>query len=282
MIKPFKFHGKLYCFYKNGNPFSAVNGSANLSVLKPDSSSRRIYECAEFIDKSNEYSEISEFFKELRNPKISENISLIKDITLLTETNNFLDGHDLVETMPSKTVDIYKKHLTGIRIDLPLKVPSYAERLTDDKKHYTKSNLNVCYATPRSSRKARSWFETQLTVSKKTTQLPGYPKLNQPFFIVTDDGFWFKAHTTSSGNKQFSAVGDELIMGRWLKGRLAAAGLIEPVFDTLLDITREGAVTKEILNDYGRNSLAFVKTDQKAQDNSGKLLDVWYLSFEKG
>ena len=45
-------------------------------------------------------------------------------------------------------------------------------------------------------------------------RMEGYPEKNKPFFVVTDDGYWFKAHTTSDNNKQFSAVGDELIMGR--------------------------------------------------------------------
>ncbi|WP_336263470.1 hypothetical protein [Pseudogracilibacillus sp. SO30301A] len=55
--------------------------------------------------------------------------------------------------------------------------------------------------------------------------------------------YWFKAHTTSDGNKQFSAVGDELILGRWIKGRLAAAGLVTPVNDTQADTDRKGMIT---------------------------------------
>ena len=48
--------------------------------------------------------------------------------------------------------------------------------IRDSGKHYTKSNLNVCYAAPRSSRKARDWYETQLTVSKVITRMNGYPE----------------------------------------------------------------------------------------------------------
>lgn len=33
IVRPLKYHGKVYCFYKDGKPFSAVIGSANLSVL---------------------------------------------------------------------------------------------------------------------------------------------------------------------------------------------------------------------------------------------------------
>ena len=124
--------------------------------------------------------------------------------------------------------------MTDISFILPIKVPAYAERHMDDNRHYTKSNLNVSYAAPRSARKSRDWYETQFTVNKKITTQEGYPEKNVTFAVVTDDGYTFKAHTTSDGNKQFSAVGDELIMGRWIKGRLAAAGLVTPVNDTLI------------------------------------------------
>ena len=89
-----------------------------------------------------------------------------------------------------------------------------------------------------------------------------------------------KAHTTSDGNKQFSAVGDELILGRWIKGRLAAAGLVTPVNDTQLDRDRLGMITKEMLEAYGCDTLVLTKTDQKMEDEEGNLLDVWFLSFE--
>ena len=132
----------------------------------------------------------------------------------------------------------------------------------------------------RSARKSRDWYETQFTVSKSITLLPGYPKKNVAFYVITDDGYTFKAHTTSDGNKQFSAVGDELILGRWIKGRLAAAGLVTPVNDTQLDVDRTGMITKEMLAAYGCNTLVLTKTNQKMEDEEGNMLDVWILSFE--
>ena len=97
---------------------------------------------------------------------------------------------------------------------------------------------------------------------------------------MTDDGYMFKAHTTSDGNKQFSAVGDELILGRWIKGRLAAAGLVSPVNDTQLDHDRSGMITKEMLSAYGCDTLVLTKTNQRLEDEDGDVLDVWFLSFE--
>ena len=40
------------------------------------------------------------------------------------------------------------------------------------------------------------------------------------------------------------------------------------------------ALTKEMLEAYGCNTLVLTKTDQKTEDENGELLDVWFLSFE--
>ena len=69
-------------------------------------------------------------------------------------------------------------------------------------------------------------------------------------------------------------------MGRWLKGRLAAAGLVDPVNDTQDDADRTGMITQEILKEYGCESLYLKKTGQTALDENGVPLDVWMLSFK--
>lgn len=280
IVKAFKYHGKLYTFYKDNLPFSAILGSANLGVIKPEANNRRQYEISSIITDQNELTEISRFIDKLKAPNISSNIADIDGMPLIRETNTALSGIELVTTVPQSNVDFYKRCVAYASFLLPLKVPSYDERHMDDGKHFTKSNVNVCYAAPRSKRKSRDWYETQLTVAKEITRIEGYPEKNKPFFIITDDGYWFKAHTTSDGNKQFSAVGDELIMGRWLKGRLAAAGLVKPVNDTQADTDRTGMITKEMLQEYGCENLYLKKTGQTALDETGNPLDVWMLSFE--
>lgn len=280
MIRAFKYHGKIYCFYKNGEPFAAIIGSANLGVLKLEASNRRQYEFSSLTTDKTECQEIAEFIEKLKCPNCSAKISDIADVPLIFEKNTALSGIELVTEVPPSNVEFYKRCVTYASFLLPLKVPAAAERHMDDGKHYTKSNVNVCYAAPRSKRKSRDWYETQLTVAKEITRIDGYPEKNVPFFIITDDGYWFKAHTTSDGNKQFSAVGDELIMGRWLKGRLVAAGLISPVNDTQLDTDRKGMITKEILQEYGCENLYLKKTGQTALDEEGNPLDVWMISFK--
>lgn len=280
MIKAFKYHGKLYAFYKDGKPFSAIIGSANLGVIKLEASNRRQYEISAITQDSEEISEIVKHIDELKRENISANIAEIEGMPLIHETNTALSGIDLVTEVPKSNVDFYRRCASYASFHLPLKVPAYDERHMDDGKHFTKSNVNVCYAAPRSKRKSRDWYETQLTVAKEITRLDGYPEKNVPFYIVTDDGYWFKAHTTSDGNKQFSAVGDELIMGRWLKGRLAAAGLVNPVNDTQADTNRDGMITQEMLREYGCENLYLKKTGQTAMDEEGNPLDVWMLSFK--
>ena len=280
MVRPFKYHGKLYVFYKEGSPVAAMIGSANLGVIKPEASNRRQYETASLVTEPEICSQIGSHIQELAANNISCNIEDASGMSLIEETNTALTGIELVTKIPPANVDFYRRCAAYASFLLPLKVPAYAERHMDDNRHYTKSNVNVCYAAPRNKRKSRDWYETQLTVSKEITRIEGYPEKNVPFFIVTDDGYWFKAHTTSDGNKQFSAVGDELIMGRWLKGRLAAAGLVTPVNDTKKDTDRKGMITKEMLKEYGCDSLYLKKTGQTAIDEDGNALDVWMLSFK--
>lgn len=280
MVRAFKYHGKLYVFHKDGDVKSAIIGSANLGVIKLEANNRRQYEVSSLTTDPAESREILDLIRKLQDNGCSANIADITDMPIIREVNASLTGVDTVDQIPQAEVAIYDRHKTEISFVLPIKVPAFDERHMDDGKHYTKSNLNVSYAAPRSARKSRDWYETQFTVNKSITLLPGYPEKNVTFYVITDDGYTFKAHTTSDGNKQFSAVGDELILGRWIKGRLAAAGLVTPVNDTQLDHDRLGMITKEMLAAYGCDTLVLTKTDQKMEDEDGNLLDVWFLSFE--
>lgn len=280
IVRAFKYHGKLYAFYINDQVKSAIIGSANLGVIKLEANNRRQYEVSAVTEDASECNEIAMLIRKMSTSTVSVRIDDVVGMPIIREVNTSLVGVDTVEQVPQTEVELFERHKTNIFFVLPIKVPAYDERHMDDGKHYTKSNLNVCYAAPRSARKSRDWYETQFTVSKQITRLEGYPEKNVTFAVVTDDGYTFKAHTTSDGNKQFSAVGDELILGRWIKGRLAAAGLVTPVNDTQADKDRTGMITKEMLTAYGCNRLVLTKTDQKTEDEERNILDVWILSFE--
>ena len=280
IVRAFKYHGKLYAFYKDDQVKSAIIGSANLGVIKLEANNRRQYEVSAVTEDASECNEIAALIRKMAAPATSARIDDVVGMPIIRELNTSLTGVDTVEQIPQTQVELFERHKTNISFVLPIKVPAYDERHMDDGKHYTKSNLNVSYAAPRSARKSRDWYETQFTVSKQITRLEGYPEKNATFAVVTDDGYTFKAHTTSDGNKQFSAVGDELILGRWIKGRLAAAGLVTPVNDTQADKDRTGMITKEMLAAYGCDRLVLTKTDQKTEGEEGNMLDVWILSFE--
>lgn len=127
----------------------------------------------------------------------------------------------------------------------------------------------------------RNWYETQLTVKKDVREKNGYPYKGIPFYAVTDDGFGFLAHTTSACNKQLAAVGDELILGKWIKGRLVAEDLVQAIEDTSKDKERLGMITTEILAKYGCNAIAFQKTDKKITDpdNAKNSYEIWTLKL---
>ena len=279
LIRVFKYHGKNYCFFNNGIPTKAIVGSANLGALKLDANNRRQYELAVVIESQQQVTELASHIDALKDDGISANISAVRGMKLIREQNVSLTGIDTVVPIPQTDIVAYELAKTDVHFALPLKVPTSAERFMDDGKHFTKSNINVCYAAPRSARKARDWYEIQMTVSKEITRLPGYPEKNTPFCVITDDGYRFLAHTTSDGNKQFSAVGDELLIGRWLKGRLAAAGLVNPINDTRIDTERRGMITKEMLDEYGCNQLLLTKTSKKLVED-GHEYDIWLLSME--
>lgn len=280
IVKPFKYHGKIYCFYHDENPISAIVGSANLSVIKPDANNLRQYELSLFITEKEICMQLVNFINELDQPKCSMDIMDVTNVPIISDYNFSLSDVEFVTQIPDRGVDLYEHHKTDIEFKLPLKVPPKDKIFSVERKYCTKSNLNVCYGAPRNSKKSRDWFETQITVNRSITESIGYPIKNVPFFVVTDDGYWFKAHTTSQGNKQFSAVGDELILGRWIKGRLVAAEIINSVNDTQKDADHIGMITKEMLEQYGCNELTLTKTDQKALDDDNSELDVWFLSFK--
>ncbi len=195
LVKPFSYHGKVYCFVKVGTPFSVIMGSANLSVIKPDAMTLRQYEIASLITEQEKCLAFLSHVQKLSGEICSEDISKIKNVKLIREKNTSLAGVEKVVEISSEETSIYFGRTTNISFLLPMKVPS------KDNPKYMKSNINVCYAAPRSKNKSRDWYELQMTVSKDITTQPGYPEKDKEFIVVTDDGYKFKAHTTSDHNK---------------------------------------------------------------------------------
>lgn len=65
-VKAFKYHGKLYAFYRDGKPISAIIGSANLGVIKLEANNRRQYEISAISENETEIEEIVKHINELK------------------------------------------------------------------------------------------------------------------------------------------------------------------------------------------------------------------------
>lgn len=269
IVKALKYHGKLYTFYKEGYPVAGIIGSNNLGSLKLEASNLRQYEISTVTEDPHEIEEVSKIISRLKEPNCSANIQEIK-VPLVREVNSALVDQEFVTRITSDEVEAYKRNITGISFEIPLKVPvNHADQKMRG------SNINVCYASGRK----RVWWEIEMVVGKEIRDLPGYPEYQLPFMAVTDDGWKFKVWTCGQNNKNLYSKDDLKIMGRWIKGRLAASGLVEPVNQVEADTEFRGLITGEVLEKYGRNTITLTKTTLKTIVEDGTEMDVWMLSF---
>ncbi|GIO91415.1 restriction endonuclease PLD domain-containing protein [Paenibacillus lactis] len=269
VIKAFKYHGKLYTFYKKRLPIAGIIGSNNLGAIKLEASNLRQYEVSAVTEIPEEIEEISNIISKLKDPNCSANIQEI-EIPLIREVNRALVDQEYVTKVTSDELDAFKRNTTDISFEIPLKVPA---NHTDPKMRG--SNINVCYASGRK----RVWWEVEIVVGKEIRDLPGYPEHQVPFMAVTDDGWKFKVWTCGQNNKNLYSKDDLKIMGRWIKGRLVASGLVESVNQVETDTEYKGMITGEMLEKYGRNSITLTKTTLKTITEDGTEMDVWMLSF---
>ncbi|WP_018758497.1 restriction endonuclease PLD domain-containing protein [Paenibacillus terrigena] len=269
IVKTLKYHGKLYTFYKNGHPVAGIIGSHNLGAIKLEAFNLRQYEISAVTEVPEEVEEVSKIIFKLKQPNCSANIQEIR-VPLVREENSALVDQEFVTKITSDEVAAYQSKITDISFEIPLKVPvDHADPKMRG------SNINVCYASGRK----RVWWEIEMVVSKEIRDLPGYPEHQLPFMAVTDDGWKFKAWTCGQNNKNLYSKDDLKIMGRWIKGRLVASGLVEPVNQVEADTAFKGMITGEILEKYGKNSITLTKTTVKTIAEDGTELDVWVLSF---
>lgn len=269
-VRPFKYHGKAYVFYKDGKPVEAIIGSNNLGAIKLEASNLRQYELAAHTTEPEEITEIYEHIQRLEARICSLPITDIKDMKLIRETNNALVGQEFVSKVTAEEVKAYQDKMTELSFEIPLKVPK-------DKNDPSMrgSNINVCYASGRK----RVWWESEIIVGKEIRTLPGYPEWQKPFMAITDDGWKFQVWTCGQFNKNLYSKDDLKIMGRWIKGRLVAAGLVDPINTVEKDTEGKGVITEEMLRRYGRTSITLTKTELTTTTDDGEVLDVWMLSF---
>ena len=291
-VKSMKYHGKLYGFYHQQAMISCIIGSHNLGALAVDANNRRQYEISMLIDTPAECSELSEHLRSLSNEPISSEIDALTNVVIIHEDNTKMNGIVGVSKVSAAEVDNFCTSKTALSFDIPLKVPGMPNSTND----FMKSNINKCYAKGRLNSRSgvvteRGWWETEVIVSNSITAQNGYPDRDVPFFVITDDGWKFKMHVSGDHKKNLESDGDLKILGYWLKGRLVAAGIVEPVDSPAEDLKNKtsgtgdnyanckGVITYQKLLQYGRPFLTLTKTMNKMTDEDGIYRDVWILSF---
>ncbi len=292
VTKSIKYHGKVYGFYNSGRIISGVVGSHNLSSLVQDANNLRQYELSAFTEELSECQEIDNHLKRLMSVPCSVPIDEVDNPIIIHEENTKLNNVEGVVKVSMSDVFAYKNSQTNILFDIPLKVPGIPGESND----FMKSNINKCYAKGRLNSRTgvvteRGWWETEIIVSKSITSHPDYPDRDTPFFVITDDGWKFKMHASGDHKKNLESDGDLKILGYWLKGRLVAAGVVEPVDSPAEDLKLvvehgydiyahcKGVITYQKLARYGRTSVSLTKTLNKLADEAGIMRDVWVLSF---
>ena len=292
VTKSMKYHGKVYGFYNGGKISAAVIGSHNLGAITPNASNLRQYEISIYTEDPAECCDLDTHLRAVVAAPISEALSQITDANIVHEDNKKLDGVEGVVRVSAADVEAFKVAQTAICFDIPLKVPGIPGSNND----FMKSNINKCYAKGRLNTRTgvvteRGWWETEIIVSKTTTSMRTYPERDVPFFVITDDGWKFKMHVSGDYSKNLESDGDLKVLGYWLKGRLVAAGFVEPVDSPAADLESvihdsgdiyrkcKGVITYQKLLKYGRTSVSLTKTLNKLADDDGTMRDVWVLSF---
>ena len=244
----FRYHGKVYLFNTSDGQVSII-GSSNLTKI---SQASRIYDTDIISDDVIIVKDVSKLLNLLRN-KGCEVIDRIDPSSIkIVPPQNLFEDYLSVQKLSSTELVKAQNSKTDICFEIQLK---------DEEK----SNLNVYFGKPRinfsnGSKLPRPWYEVELIVSKKITQLPGYPQKDEVFKIITDDGYSFECKVSGDNCKNFRSAGDLSILGRWIKGRMENSNAL---------VIGE-KVTHKSLKKYGRDTITLIKTNM---DNT------WYLDF---
>lgn len=257
LVKSFRFHGKLYAYSNNAGAFAGIIGSNNLNSIVENRT--RIYEAAALINEQEYAAKIKEFI-EMLSTDASDNIADCPiSETDFKKHNTLLEDHENVVKMPNDEFDNVISSLSELKFDIPLvKKGEVPER----------SNLNVFFGEGRLNRAKgvvipRHWYEVELIVPNTITTLQGYPQKDTPsatFDVVTDDGWKFSCKVSGDYSKNFRSEDDLKILGKWIKGRMENAGVLEVGH----------MVTEETFTRYGRNNFTLQKTE---------IPNLWYLDF---
>lgn len=254
LVTPFRFHGKLYSYSNPNGAFAGIIGSNNLSSIVD--SRTRIYEASAFFDEPGYAVKIREFIEKL-SANSTDNIA---DCSVKIKNNNrLLDDHENVYEVSNEEKADVLSSLTDTSFEIPL---------TRNGSVPEKSNLNAFFGKGRLVREKRlvqprHWYEAELIVPSEITTKLSYPQKDTSsavFDVITDDNWKFTCKVSGDYSKNLRSEHDLKILGKWIKGRLENAGVLEV----------GQLVTAETFAQYGRDSFTFIKTSTP---------NLWYLDF---
>ncbi|WP_043911297.1 hypothetical protein [Mycoplasma wenyonii] len=165
-------------------------------------------------------------------------------------------------------------------ITIPLIVLTEQEITDNEDLDLSFSPLNACYSKPiidEKTGKKQSWFEVRLTIEGEVDLL----SRKNWFYLMTDNGWLGKACFSGRGKQvkwlnTFQNIG---MIGGWIKTKLVDLDLVEEYWYPYEDKEKYGIVTKEVLEDYGGETIYLKKTTKTHKDEKGIDRDVWLISF---
>ena len=258
LVKPFRFHGKLYSYSDSNGAFAGIIGSNNLSSIV--GSRTRIYEASAFVNEKESVQQIRKFIDKLSLDATGNIVDCT--ITDFQERNTLLEDHENVRKTPPEELAGVMSSLTPTQFTIPL---------VKKGKVHPKSGLNAFFGKGRLVKakgviQPRHWYESEIIVPKSINSQEEYPKKDTPnaiFNVITDDGWEFLCTVNGDYSKNFRSADDLKILGKWIKGRLENHGALEV----------GQMVTADTFAKYGRDNFTLTKT---------KKPNLWYLDFGVG
>ena len=256
LVTSFPYHGKLYSFkYPDGRILSIL-GSSNLNNILSHKPIRQ-YELDLLIKDEATNIKLKNFIDSLIS--VSPDLSSPSlDILNFREADNFMEGLTGVKKVENQQIlsDLKSSLIKEKSLKIPIKTKETASR----------SNINAYFGKGRENTstgiiRERPWYEVELIVPRRITDMHWYPKGdNSEITVITDDGYEFRCKTSGTNSKNLRSADDLKIFGKWLKGRLENA-----------DVLKFGQpVTRETLEKYGRNNILMVPTADKNR---------WFFDF---
>jgi len=242
----FKFHGKVFSFYKDRAPLASIMGSSNLSNMIES----RQWEVDYIFTEGKTLNELDGLHVDLAK-KATKNILEMPTPDKFLENQSLLEGLTGVEKLHLDDLESYKAQRAETEFNIPLKPEA-------------KSNLNAYFGKgrlqPNGVIRPRPWYEVEVIVPAATTRLKGYPHSGTALNVITDDGWKFKCKISGQNDKNFRSEDDLKTLGRWIKGRLEARGILQV----------GQPITADMLQKYGRGDLTLSQTKDP---------ETWLLDF---